>query len=111
MAAPRKKRTKPSSLSAEEIPLGKLEQANIEQLLAQAFLRHKDDATLEKKLKVKELRHLSVMASEYLSSFILVGYSMQDEKVVLYNIPTPKDDAALIDLLRATLIDMANDRP
>lgn len=111
MAAPRKKRTKNISLSAEEVVIPKAEQINIDQLFAQALLRHKSEMLADKKLKVKELRHFSSIANEYLNSFILIGYSLQDEKVVLLNMPTPKDEAALIDLLRSTFLELASDRP
>lgn len=111
MAAPRKKRTKNTSLSAEEIPMSKAEKINIDQLFAQALIRHKNDAVLDKKLKVKELHHFTSMAGEYLNSFILIGYSLQDERVVLLNMPTAKDEAALIDLLRSTFLDLASERP
>ena len=111
MATPRKKRTKNPSLSADEIHISKPEQINIDQLLTQAFLRHKQDVITDKKSKLKELQHLSSIAAEYLSSFVVIGYSIQDEKVVLFNVPSPKDEAAIIDLLRCTLMDLISDRP
>ena len=111
MAAPRKKRTKNASLSAEETQLPKAEQINIDQLFAQALMRHKNEVLVDKKLKVKELHHLASIADEYLNCFILMGYSLQDEKVLLLNMPSPKDEAALIDLLRSTFLELASDRP
>lgn len=110
MAAPKKKTTKGKSLSADE-GLSKLEKTNVDQLLAQAFLRYKNDLIQDKKHKVKEITHLSSMVEEYLNCFVLVGYSLQDEKVVVLNMPSPKDEAALIDLLRATFLDLASERP
>ena len=106
-----KKNTKKPSLSATEEIISKSEQINIEQLFTQALLRHKKDDVADKKLKVKEISHLALMAEEYLSCFALIGYSLQDEEVVVFNMPTPKDEAALVDLLRATFIDIANNRP
>lgn len=111
MAAPRKKRTKTANLSADEVEIPKAEKINIDQLFAQALLRHKNDALVDKKIKVKELHHLSTIVGEYLNCFIMIGYSLQDEKVVLLNMPSPKDEAALIDLLRSTFLDLASDRP
>lgn len=111
MATPRKKRTKNVSLSADEVEISKAEKINIDQLFAQALMRHKNDALVDKKTKIKELHHFSAMAGEYLNCFITIGYSLQDEKVVLLNMPTPKDEAALIDLLRSTFLDLASDRP
>jgi hypothetical protein len=111
MAAPRKKRTKNVSLSADEVQLPKAEQINIDQLFAQALTRHKNDVLVDKKLKVKEMSQLASIAGEYLNCFILIGYSVQDEKVLLLNMPSPKDEAALIDLLRSTFLELASDRP
>jgi hypothetical protein len=112
MAAPKKKTTKNKTLSADPCTgLTKLEKVNVDQLIAQAFLRYKDEAVLEKKLKVKEMQHLSSIVSEFLNCFVLIGYSLQDEKVIMLNMPSPKDEAALIDLLRSTFLDLASDRP
>jgi hypothetical protein len=114
MAAPKKKPTKKQSvqsLDAAEDPLSKAEKVNIDQLFAQALLRYKHDVTADKKLKVKEMSHLSLIAEEYLSCFALIGYSLQDEQVVVFNMPTAKDEAALVDLLRSTFMDIAGNRP
>jgi hypothetical protein len=105
MATPKKTSKKPVS----EIP--RAEKINIEQLFAQALARHNKDLIADKKSKLKELNHLALIAEEYLSCFALIGYSLQDEKVVIFNTPTSKDEAALVDLLRATFIDIANNRP
>jgi hypothetical protein len=105
MAAPKKTNKKQSS----EIP--KAEKINIEHLFAQALARHNKDLIADKKSKLKELNHLALIAEEYLSCFALIGYSLQDEQVVIFNTPSSKDEAALVDLLRATFIDIANNRP
>jgi len=105
MATPKKTNKK----SVSEIP--RAEKINIEQLFAQALARHNKDLIADKKSKLKELNHLALIAEEYLSCFALIGYSLQDEKVVIFNTPTSKDEAALVDLLRATFIDIANNRP
>jgi hypothetical protein len=93
------------------IPIPKAEQINIDRLILDALNRHKNEDFVNKKQKFKELTHLSVMCEEYLSAFMLVGYSLQNEPVVFFNSPTPKDEAALIDLLRSTFIDIVNNRP
>lgn len=109
--AARKKQTKAQSLSAEDIAMPKAEKINIDQLLAQALFRHKNDEIADKKIKLKEFNHFASIAEEYLSCYITIGYSLQNERVVLLHMPTPKDEAALIDLLRATFLDLASDRP
>ena len=102
---------KPNSVEQEGPAMSKPEQINVNQLIAHALLRYKNELTVEKKHKMQELSHLALICEEYLSSFALIGYSLQSEKVVMFNMPTPKDEAALVDLLRATFLDIANNRP
>lgn len=94
-----------------DIPISSAEKINIEQLFTQALARHKNELLADKKTKLKEISHLSLIAEEYMSTFALIGYSLQDEQVVIFNTRTPKDEAALVDLLRATFLDIANNRP
>lgn len=111
MAAPRKKPSKKqSSASTEEQKLSKLEQIDVDHLLAQAMQRYKAEEA-DKKQKIKEISHLSAIAEEYLSCFALIGYSLQNEKVVVLNMLNSKDEAALVDLLRATFLEIASNRP
>ena len=112
MATPKKKSTKKQTCSAEtDHVMSKAEQINVDHLFAQALLQYKKEEVLVKKAKLKDISHLSLMAEEYLSSFALIGYSLQNEKVVVFNMPTAKDEAALVDLLRSTFLDIANNRP
>lgn len=116
MAEPKKnrKRTtkKPLAVESEEtLPISKAQQIDINQLFAQALVRYKNEQVADKKHKFKELSHLALIAEEYLSCFALIGYSLQDEKVTIFNMPSAKDEAALVDLLRATFIDIASNRP
>ncbi len=103
--------SKPATSKNEEEVLSKPEQINVEQLIAHALLRYKNQQPLDRKQKMQELSHLALICEEYLSSFALIGYSLESEKVVMFNMPTPKDEAALVDLLRATFLDIANNRP
>lgn len=99
-----KVKTKPNNEPLKEDLLTK-------ELIEQALSRHKRDDLLDRKRNFKEVGHLALIAEEYLSSFALIGYSLQNEKVVVINMPTPKDEAALVDLLRATFVDLASNRP
>ena len=101
------------SLSADDdlLPLSKLEQANIESLLTQALSRHKQEELVEKKNKLKDVSYLGSLVEEYLSCFVIVGFTLQDEKVCIFNARTGKDEAALVDYLRATFLDVINNRP
>ena len=87
------------------------EKIDADTIFAQALLRHKKELMSDKKEQFKEMSHLALIAQEYLSSFALIGYSLQDERVVMFNMPTPKDEAALVDLLRATFVDIVSNRP
>ena len=108
-----KRRTKKSSLplDKEEIVMPKAEQINIENLFTQALMRFKDDELADKKQKHKEINHLANIVEEYLSCFMLIGFSMQGEKVCVFTAPTSKDEGAIMDLLRSTFFDISNNRP
>jgi hypothetical protein len=111
MSAPKKTKTTKASLSGANENIPKAEKANIESLFSKALTRHKNEILADQKDKYKELSHLALIVEEYLSCFALIGYSLQDEEVVIFNTPTSKDEAALVDLLRSTFIDIANNRP
>ena len=111
MAARKKTIKKVKSNVEPEDTLSKAEQVDVTQLIAQALTRYKNEQFKDKKLKIKEISHLALMCEEYLSSFALIGFSLEGEKFVVFNTPTPRDESALVDLLRATFIDIANNRP
>ena len=110
MATPKKRTTKKQFPATNEIPISRAEKINIDHLFEEALVRHKKEEA-DKKSKLKEISHLALIAEEYLSCFALIGYSLQNEKVVVFNMSTAKDEAALVDLLRSTFIDIASDRP
>lgn len=91
--------------------LTKIEQIKIEQLIAQAITRHKNEIIADKKHKLKELSHFASVAEEYLNCFLLIGFSTQDEKVLLQSVHSSKDELALMDLLRSTYFELASNRP
>lgn len=99
-----------SSLETDELPVSKAEQLTVNQLIAQTLLRYKQEQLQDKKHKFKEIGHLANMCEEYLSSFALIGYSLEGEKIVVFNHPTPKDEAALTDLLRHTFISLMSNQ-
>jgi len=83
----------------------------INELFAQALARHKNEIFQDKKQKYKELDHLALITKEYLSCFSLIGYTMQGEQVCVFNANNSKDEAALVDLMRATFMEIVNNRP
>lgn len=97
---------------SEELPLSAPEQLNVNKLLSQALTRYKNDSLIQDKQdKLHELEHLGKIVEEYLSCFTLIGFTMQGEKVCLFNAATSKDEGALVDLLRSTFLEIINNRP
>jgi len=97
---------------AEDLPLSAPEQLNVNKLLSQALTRYKNDSLIQDKQdKLHELEHLGKIIEEYLSCFTLIGFTMQGEKVCLFNATTSKDEGALVDLLRSTFLEIINNRP
>lgn len=115
MAARKKKQNNSSEPkdSQEEtaLDLSKLEEIKINQLITQAFARHKNEIAADKKEKLKELHHLASLVEEYLNCFLILGFSTQNEKVTLQCAHNSKDELALMDLLRTTYFDAATNRP
>jgi hypothetical protein len=98
--------------SSEDLPLSAPEQLNVNKLLSQALTRYKNDSLIQDKQdKLQELEHLGKIVEEYLSCFTLIGFTMQGEKVCLFNASTSKDEGALVDLLRSTFLEIVNNRP
>lgn len=100
-----------STVQPKKENINVVEQLSINNLFTQALERHKKEILEDKKNKLKEISHLGAIAEEYLSTFVLIGYSLQNEKVVIFNATNSKDEAALVDLLRATFIEIVNNRP
>ena len=107
----RKKNAVKTDSAEQETLMSKVEQNSIEQLIAQSLLRYKNEQTTDKKIKFKELSHLASICEEYMSTFALIGFSLEDEKVVMLNMSNSKNEAALVDLLRATFIEIISNRP
>jgi hypothetical protein len=101
-----------TSSSLHEDALSAPEQLSVNYVLNQALARYKNDATMsDKQQKLKEISHLGNIVDEYLSCFTIIGYTMQGEKVCIFNAKTSKDEAALVDLLRSTFLEIVNNRP
>ena len=90
------------------VPLA--EQINIEQLFAQAFSQFQKEE-ISKKHTHNDIKHLSSIIEEYMSGYMLMGYTLTGEQVVIFDASTPKDESAVIDLLRSTFFDIASKRP
>ena len=110
----RKKKTDSLGLSALETKnnlqpekhLAEIE-AQVEEVIKNAFLRFADAAQL-KQYKVKDLEHLDVMVSEFLKTFMVLGYDLNGEKVFIMHATNPHDKDALVEHLRTTLLGIIN---
>jgi len=100
----------PTPVNSDLMPLSKVEQINIEQVFAQALEGFKHELLTHKKQTYKDFNHLALLTQEYLSCFSLVGFSMTGEKICIFNASSEKDESALVDLMRSTLIEIVNNR-
>lgn len=107
----RKKKTESLGLSAfdpaEENILPEKQLAQVEEVIKNAFLRFADAAQM-KQYKVKDLEYLDGMVSEFLKSFMILGYDMNGEKAFIMHATTPNDRDALVEHLRTTLLGIIN---
>jgi len=106
----RKKKTEAlglSALDAENNFLPEKQSLQIEEVIKQAFLRFYDNATL-KHYKVKDLEHLDTLVSEYLNTFMILGYDINGEKAMIMHASNPHDRDALVEHLRTTLLGIIN---
>lgn len=106
----RKKKTDVMGLSAldsEQSFLPEKTKLQVEEVIKQAFLRFYDNATL-KQYKVKDLEQLDTVITEYLNTFMLLGYDINGEKVVIMHATNPHDRDALVEHLRTTLLGIIN---
>ena len=107
----RKKKTNSLGLSSLQIPeesiLPEKQIAQVEEVIKNAFLRFHDAAIL-KQHKVKDLEHLDSVASEFLRTFMILGYDLNGEKAFIMHATNPHDRDALVEHLRTTLLGIIN---
>jgi len=107
----RKKKTESFGLSAlqaaDDSILPEKQFAQVEEVIKNAFLRFYDAAQL-KQYKVKDLEHLDTMVSEFLKTFMVLGYDLNGEKVFIMHATNPHDRDALVEHLRTTLLGIIN---
>jgi hypothetical protein len=110
---PRKSKTTEShTLSSDSLlPIPTLEQLNIQSTFAQALLNYKTNLAEYTKQSQKDLNHLNLFVQEHLSSYALIGFTMNGDRVTMINTPTPRDEGAIIDLMRSIFIELVNNRP
>jgi hypothetical protein len=107
----RKKKTDSLGLSAldatEKNILPEKQLAQVEEVIKNAFLRFADAAQM-KQYKVQDLEHLDSVVSEILGSFMILGYDINGEKVLIMHATNPHDRDALVEHMRTTLLGIIN---
>ena len=108
----RRKKTESFGLSAldnkeSENILPEKQLAQVEEVIKNAFLRFYDNAQL-RQYKVKDLEHLDSVASEFLKTFMILGYDLNGEKAFIMHATNPHDKDALVEHLRTTLLGIIN---
>ena len=108
---PRKPRAKKAkvvpALSAEPESdceaLDAMSQTKIDNLIKQAVALYYTEETITAQ-KNKDIQHLSLITEEYLKTFMILGYDITGNKVVIMNAKTSHDRDALVEHLRSTFI-------
>jgi hypothetical protein len=109
----RKKKTIPQKLynvddiSKDETGVPSDQIACVEDVIKQAFLRFYDNISV-KKHRVNELEHLDALVSEFLGTFMILGYDINGEKMLIMHATNPHDRDALVEHLRTTFIGIIN---
>lgn len=88
------------------IPKEILQQLNIK---VNETLKHAELLKKKNEKSSEEFKILEGIASEYLKSFLILGYTLNDNKILIGHAPTPKDHDALVEHLRQTFMRTVND--
>jgi hypothetical protein len=80
----------------------------IEDAIMQAFTRFHNTAATTKQSKLKDLYHLDTVVTEYLQSFMILGYDINGEKVCITHAENASARDALIEHLRSTFFGIMN---
>lgn len=119
MSAPRKKNTKKSienylmpSLSGESqkklTPVENTKELTLDNIhnveLEKALNKWLKDNVQENKIISRDLTLLKSIISEYLDSYLLLGYSMEGQRIVIQSFNTAKDKDALMEFLKNIFI-------
>jgi hypothetical protein len=101
----KKKKTHSTGLSASNVsaPVP----SAITELIRDAFLRFQDTTDI-KQSKYQDLEHMNSIIEEFLSTFMILGYDLNGEKVFIMHAKSHQDKDALIEHLRTTLLNLVN---
>lgn len=97
----RKRKTKATSLSAEEISL--IEIPQIKQLLIESLMLHKKEQREIQNSKNRDLEHFGAVAEEYLKCFVILGYDLHGDKVSIFNAHNDQEASALLEHVISSL--------
>ncbi len=105
--------TKPKKVVDLPIPTQEAEfvSKEVADVITNAISRFCDASTRAdslRKSKLRDLEHLDVIVQEYLSSYLILGYDLNGEKVTISHASNPHDKDALVEHLRSTLLNTLN---
>ena len=98
-----------SGLESGPIPI--IPKELMQQLNAQIHAKLKQ-TELDKKKQEKTLQDFKILeslTSEYLKSFLIIGYTLDGHKILIGHAPTPQEHDALVEHLRQTFIRTVNE--
>ncbi len=111
---PKKKPIRKKKLLSEKVitnkkclPTGGNTQQQVDDVIAQAFTRFYNAANVRQN-KLKDLYSLDAVVSEYLQSFMILGYDINGERVCITHAENISARDALIEHLRSTFFNVMN---
>jgi len=95
--------SKASELGPLEIDINTL----VEKMLGSKNIQEEILRTATKRLQTKdEIDNLKAILSEYLDSFILLGYGVEGNRVIIKHTKTSKDEDSIIEMFRFVFMRM-----
>ena len=105
---PKKKRNIPKKITKKNSEINSISSEQIQKLLKEALMKNIKDRRSDNELEVDAL--ISTM-EEFLRSFIVIGYNMNNEPLVITNAKTQLDADALYTALSRLFFSINNGGP
>jgi len=109
----KKKKSEPVEIPQNNLPEEISQDKQIQNRLHEALNAVELKKSMDRWLKTNEgknsimIRDLTILKGineEYLNSFILLGYTMEDERVIIQSYKNPKDKDAMMEFLKNVFI-------
>lgn len=76
----------------------------IKEMISHALKNYSVDTSKTRKMRDEEMKTLEAVVSEFLKSFIIIGYDLSGEKIQMMHAVTPQDYDSLIECARGSLL-------